>query len=435
MNLRSYFIVYIVCLHLVFAAVTGYMVRDQRIWFIAVESFCFLSFFVALFLFRSFYRPLRLLVSGADFLRESDFSTHLTMTGRPEMDKLISVYNTMIDSLRDERLKLQEQHYLLHRIIDASPSGIIIFDFDGKSTHVNPAAARLLDIGQDVLYGKKLKELDLPLAKELEVLPVGHSLVLTLPSRRRVQCRRSEFFDRGFIRSFIVLEELTEELRRIERAAYEKVIRLFAHEVNNSVGASNSLLHSCLHYSGQLREEDRADFEMALSVAITRSDHLCDFVRQYADLIKLPPPRLQPCDVVQLLEHLALLFSTENRTRRIQWVWETTTTVPPVNLDKTQMEQVFINICKNAIEAIGTDGTITIRTGQNGSRAYVCIEDTGPGIPPDILQQLFTPFFSTKEHGQGIGLTMTQEILIQHGFDFSITSEPGQPTRFTIYFS
>jgi two-component system nitrogen regulation sensor histidine kinase NtrY len=435
MNLRSYFIVYLIVLHLVFAAMSGWLLQKQYEWLLAVEGICLLSFFTTLFLFRGFYRPLRLLATGADFLRESDFSTRLTMTGRPEMDKIIVVYNTMIDSLRDERLKLQEQHYLLQRIIDASPSGIIIFDFDGKSTQVNPAASRLLDIPQEMLYTKKLDELGLPIARELAALPVGHSVVLTLPSRRKIQCRRSEFFDRGFVRSFIVLEELTEELRRTERAAYEKVIRLFAHEVNNSVGASNSLLHSCLHYSEQLREEDRTDFETALNVAINRSNHLYDFVRQYADLIKLPPPRLQPCDVVQLLEHLELLFSTENRNRRIRWIWDKTIPLPLVKLDKAQMEQVFINICKNAIEAIGTDGTITIRTGHRDSRPYVSIEDTGHGIPADIQQHLFTPFFSTKEHGQGIGLTLIQEILLQHHFDFIVESEVEKFTRFIIFFS
>lgn len=434
MKLRSYFIVYLVLLHLVLAVLAGYLLREQRLWFVGVELFCLLSFLTALFLFRNFYRPLHLMTSGAEFLRESDFSTRLTTTGRPEMDKLIGVYNTMIDSLRDERLRLQEQHHLLQRIVDASPSGIIIFDFDDRITLANPAAARLLSLPEEPLYGKPLAALAPAVAGEIAALPVGQSVMLTVAARR-LQCHRSEFFDRGFTRSFIVLEELTEELRRIERAAYEKVIRLFAHEVNNSVGASNSLLHSCLHYGAQLQEEDRADFTNALGVAISRGNHLCDFVRQYADLIKLPPPRRQPCDVVQMLEHIALLFGTESRTRRIRWVWDTAVALPPVSIDKVQMEQVWINICKNALEAIDTDGTVTIRTGNDAGRSYICIEDTGHGITPDVRRQLFTPFFSTKEHGRGIGLTMIRDILAHHDFDFSLDSEPDRPTRFTIFFS
>jgi len=99
------------------------------------------------------------------------------------------------------------------------------------------------------------------------------------------------------------------------------------------------------------------------------------------------------------------------------------------------MEQVFVNILKNAIEAIGEKGEISLRLGKREGKAWVAVEDTGDGIPPEVKEQLFTPFFSTKEHGQGIGLTMVQEILNRHGFEFSLESEEGEPTRFEILFS
>lgn len=98
------------------------------------------------------------------------------------------------------------------------------------------------------------------------------------------------------------------------------------------------------------------------------------------------------------------------------------------------MEQVFVNILRNALEAIGKRGRITIHLGRRDRRPWVSIEDTGGGIPPEIKAQLFTPFFSTKENGQGIGLTMIQEILSRHRCEFSLESEPGQATRFEIVF-
>jgi two-component system, NtrC family, nitrogen regulation sensor histidine kinase NtrY len=233
----------------------------------------------------------------------------------------------------------------------------------------------------------------------------------------------------------VLIEELTEELRQAEKTAYEKIIRLMSHEVNNSVGSANSLLHSCLLYAEQLHEEDRRDFVQALRVVIARTDHLNQFMRSFADVFRLPLPRKEPCHIRELLEQTATLFKTELAQRQIQLVWDEQAKLPPIQLDRRQMEQVFINIVKNALEAIGTNGALTFRFGQSGHRSFVIIEDTGCGLSPEIRAHLFTPFFSTKEHGQGIGLTLVQEILDQHGFEFALESKAGEPTRFTIWFS
>lgn len=431
-GLQSGFLAYLLAIHVVFAGAAVWLLDGKLVWLPVVEVFIVLSFIVSFLLFRKFYRPLRLILGGADFLRESDFSTRLLPTGEREMDRLIDVYNAMIDSLREERLRLQEQHYLLNKIMNASPSGIVLFDFDGCCVFANPAAIKLLDAGGDVV-GKSRMELFRPASDAVAALLPGESVVVTLPSHRRVQCRLSEFIDRGFTRVFLVMEELTDEVRRVEKAAYEKVIRTFSHEVNNSVGAANSLLQSCLFYRSQLREEDREDFEMAIRVAVDRGLHLCDFVQRYAEVFKLPDPHVQQCDIVQMLDRLARLFSTECRERRILWQLQIDAPPPLVAMDRAQMEQALLNICKNAVEAIGHDGAITVRIGVRDKRLFVAVQDTGCGIPPHVLNQLFTPFFTTKDNGQGIGLTMTQEILNRHGFTSVIDSTPGRGTTFTIY--
>lgn len=423
------FVVYLVLVHAVLAVAIAYALPNTVLWLLVVEVLCLLSLWVAVRFFRNFYRPLALLVTGAEFLRESDFSTQLLPTGQKEMDELVAVYNIMMDNLRSERLQQQEQQHLLRSIIKASPSGIIIFDFDGNIALCNPAVRRLLGIPphSDIL-GKKAVELPDPVGAVLALLKSGESTVVTLAAQRKLRCQRLEFFDRGFARSFIVVEELTEELRHIERAAYEKVIRIFAHEVNNSVGASNSLLHSCLHYSKQLCQEDRSDFATALGVAITRGSHLCDFVQRYAEVVKLPPPQLQACDIISLLEHVALLFHAECQKKCILWKWNIVP-LQPLLMDKQQIEQVFINLCKNAIEAIGEHGVLVVRTGYEHGKPVVVIEDTGCGISPEVQKELLTPFFSTKEYGQGIGLTMAREILAQHGFSLSLQSTISTTTQ------
>ena len=434
MSLRHKFILYLIFLHLTFAIAAIFLLWENRIWLLAGEAFFALSFILALRLFRALFQPLDLVMTGVEFIKDKDFTSKFNEVGQPEMDQLIAVYNRMIDQLRDERTRVQEQHYFMEKILRVSPSGIITFDFDEKILLVNPSAALMLQVVPKDLTGKKLADLHTPIAEALRQLKVGESQVIPFQGRRRVKCQKTQYLDRGFTRHFILLEELTEELRRSEKAAYEKLIRMMSHEVNNSIGAVNSLLHSFLNYKAQLRADDRNDYETALQVAIARTEHLNAFMKSFAEVVRLPLPQRQPCDLHELLRNIALLLSAESRKRNIVWKWEIAAPPEPVLMDKNQMEQVFVNICKNALEAIGENGAITVRMGKKGGRNFVIIEDTGAGLTPEVRAHLFTPFFSTKENGQGIGLTMIQEILSQHKFEFSLDSQLGSPTQFVIYF-
>jgi len=249
---------------------------------------------------------------------------------------------------------------------------------------------------------------------------------------RRVRASHGTFVDRGFRRSFFLIEELTEELRRSEKAAYEKLIRMLSHEVNNTVGASSSLLTSCLAYGRQLTPEDRADFEHAIGVIIGRTAQLNAFMRSFADVVRLPPPNRQPVDLEALLHDLVRLLTPDAAARGIAIRQAVARDLPPVRVDRSQFEQALLNIAKNGLDAIGRDGVLTISATRGDEGTTLDIEDTGPGIPPEVREQLFTPFFSTKEGGQGIGLTLVQEILANHRIPFALDGPPGGPTRFTM---
>ena len=136
-------------------------------------------------------------------------------------------------------------------------------------------------------------------------------------------------------------------------------------------GSASSLLHSCLHYSDRLRGEDRQDFETALHVVLERTDRLNAFMRNFADVFRLPPPNLQPCDVRSLIEDVTFLFKAECVKLRIEIVWDVQTKLEPVRMDRSQMEQVFVNVLKNAIESINDAGTVTIRLGKQAGRSFV----------------------------------------------------------------
>jgi nitrogen fixation/metabolism regulation signal transduction histidine kinase len=306
-------------------------------------------------------------------------------------------------------------------------------DHEEKVSYANPAAASLFRQQASALAGRSISAIDAPFGSSMAGMENGESAIFTVRGARKVLCRKSSFMDRGHPRTFFVFEELTEELRRLEKGAYEKVIRTLSHEVHNSLGAANSLLHSCLAYAGQIAPADRGDFETALNVAIARTEHLNAFMKSYADIMRLPPPRRTPTDVRALLKSIATLIQQELERRRITLRWEGEFRHETASMDPHQMEQAFLNVMKNAMEAIGTDGVITIRRGEQAGRRFVTIEDSGCGIGEEARGQLFTPFFSTKENGQGIGLTLIREVLSHHNYEFALDSAPGEPTRFTVY--
>jgi signal transduction histidine kinase len=411
MNLRTKIILYLVLLHLALAGVALVALRENRVWLLAIEAIFLASIGLGWMLVRAFFVPLNLIRTGADLMEERDFTTHFRETGQPEMDALIGVYNRMIDRLRDERLRAEEQQQLLGKIIESSPAGVAILDFDGKIAMANPAAKRLL-------------------GGSIPSVPKGESEVMAQPDGRRLRIHHGEFFDRGFSRSFFLVEELTEELRASEKGAYEKLIRLMSHEVNNSVGAVRSLLESSLNYAGQLRPEDGADFQNALTVAIARMQNLNAFVNGFADVVRLPAPRFEPCRIDELVGDILTLLRPELESRRIVTTLSVAEDVEPVSCDKNQMEQVLLNVMRNSIETIGTSGSIGIEVTRNDLR----IADSGAGIAPEVAPLLFSPFFSTKRDGRGLGLTLTQEILKQHRFDFALQNRPEGGAEFRLSF-
>lgn len=430
MSLRRLFIAYLVVLHGAVGALVWVYVSANPVWLLLCEAGLALSVIVCSWLVGRLLRATTLISESAMLLEESDYTTRFRHTGQEEIDRLIDIYNRMVDALRAERVRVREQHHFLQGVLDVSPSGTIILDHDGRVDAANPAAERLL--GPAVARGTDPTADRTALTAVLDALRDEPSAVVTLPGARRAKVSRGSFMDRGFARTFIVVEELTEELRQVEKAAYEKLIRMLSHEVNNSVAASNSLLTSCMTYADQLPPESGTDLKGALQVVVNRTSQLGSFMKAFADVVRLPEPKKAPHDIVDLLQQLSRLMAAEADRRRIAFAFDVEP-VAPVAIDRALMEQALVNILKNAMEAIGTDGTVTIRVARAHGRTRVSIEDTGPGLAPEVREHLFTPFFSTKEAGQGIGLTLVQEILMRHGFDFSLDSSPPAPTAFVIW--
>ena len=177
-------------------------------------------------------------------------------------------------------------------------------------------------------------------------------------------------------------------------------------------------------------------------MAITRLEHLRAFMNGFAEVVRLPPPDRRPTDLRRLVDEILVLLRPELERRRIRCEWESAEPLPPLDLDRNQIEQVLVNVLKNAMESIGEDGAIVFHLGFEGSskgswdrgRPCLSIKDSGPGIPEDVRALLFTPFVSTKRTGRGLGLTLVQEILTAHGFDFSLGTGEGGGAEFRVGF-
>jgi nitrogen fixation/metabolism regulation signal transduction histidine kinase len=436
-TLRLRFLIYIFTLHAVFAACAVWFLRDRRVWLILVELFFVASLAVGIYLLRSYFGPLKLIESGAQYLQDGEFTTRFTPTGQRDVDRLIEVYNQMVDRLREERIRNEEQEQLLRKVMNETPGGVITLDVNGKVYSVNPAAEALLQTDADAIIGQPLEALGTPLARQLAQVPRDGSRLLPLRGRRRVRCQAATFVDRGFPRRFLILDELTDELHRTEKTAYEKLIRMMSHEVNNTSGAVQSLLQSCLAYKQQLNHGDREDFRRAIDVAIRRTGHLDEFMRGFANVVRLPRPARRPSNPWEIASQVGLLFHDQCKAATIGWREEIESDLPLVSCDPVQLEQALVNVVKNAVEAVqatGGPGEILVRGGRQGRRSFLSVIDSGPGLSSEVQAQLFTPFYTTRENGQGIGLMMVQEILLAHGFDFSLENRPTGGANFTILF-
>lgn len=401
---------------------------------ILVEGLLLLLALFGYKLVRQVFGPLELLQETTQLLSEQEFATRLRRVGHPEMDRLIGIYNDMTEILRQQRIHAREQEYFLEKVLRGTPTGIITFDFEGNIEQVNPAACRFLELDPDQTLGKPLSGLNTRIAAQLAAVPVETVEMLPYMGRRKLRCIHAKYLDRGHFKTYMFIDELTRELHETEKRAYEKLIRVISHEINNSLGATQSLLHSCLHYQEQIHEGDREDFITALEVAGSRINHLQSFVGDYVSVIKLPRPNTTATPLADLITHISNTMTPDLNSRDIQ-LTQKIDEGHKIQLDPNQMEQVLLNLIKNAAESVGKHGWIRIETVQEGRKTGLTITDNGPGIPEEIEDQLFTPFYTTKPDGNGIGLTLVAEILDNHGFDFSLVGPPGGPTRFTIWFT
>lgn len=403
--------------------------RLNLIYFYIGEGLVLFILCYLLFFYRKIVKPLNSIGSGMELLREQDFSSRLSPVGQYEADRIVNVFNRMMEQLKNERLRLREQNNFLDLLIKASPMGVILTTLDEDLSELNPMAQKMLGVRQEDVLGKKMNEIDSPLAAELANVPKGETATVRLNDSNIYRCTHSSFIDRGFQHPFFLIESLTDEVMKAEKKAYEKVIRMIAHEVNNTTAGITSTLDTV--EQALSAEEGMDDICDVMRVCIERCFSMSRFITRFADVVKIPEPTLTPVDLNDLAFTCKRFMEGMCADRNIKLRLEIDETLKEVKMDASLFEQVLVNIIKNAAESIEKDGEIIVRT---LSPAIVEVVDNGKGISKEVEAKLFSPFFSTKPNGQGIGLIFIREVLMRHGCTFSLRTYADGLTRFRILF-
>ena len=406
MKLKHYFLVLILFVT-VLAGVTLYATfRSHPTLFYATEALVLALLIYLGYFYRKTIRPYDTLIGGMELVRDLDLTTRLASSGQHETDIIVRTFNDLLNRLRSEHLRLEEQYTFLNLLVEASPMGVIQCDLNGNVTSMNPSAHEMLSPS---------------IEEALHALPLGETTTVRNPGEPQLfRISHLSFPDRGFQHPFFLIESLTSEVRRAEKAAYERVMRMIAHEVNNSVAGIVSLMEN-----GKLRLED-------VDGARERLTALSEFVTRFADVVKIPQPQLQLCDLSEEVEACRPFIENLCLTAHVRLEFRLTDEAAPVHLDTILFQQVLINIVKNAVESMGEkEGLIVITS----TPSQLTITDNGRGISPSVAPHLFTPFFSTKPQGQGLGLLLIRDILTAHHCTFSLMTDPiDHLTRFTIQF-
>jgi two-component system nitrogen regulation sensor histidine kinase NtrY len=352
--------------------------------------------------------PLQTLSNLLGALREGDFSIRARGARRSDaMGEVFREVNALGDTLREQRLGALEATALLRNVMGEIDAGVFAFDGEHRLRLVNRAGERLLDRSSRQLLGRAAGELGL--AECLE----GTSpriVQMGFPSKAgRWEIHRGNFREGGLPHTLLVISDISRALREEEREAWQRLIRVLGHEMNNSLAPVKSVAESLESLLGrpQLPRDWREDMARGLALIAARADGLSRFMNAYAQLARLPPPKRRPVEVGAWIRRAAGL-----ETRLAVGVLPG----PEVTIgaDPDQLEQLLINLVRNAVDAaLETGGSVRLGWQRNGGFVEVVIEDEGPGVPNSA--NLFVPFFTTKPGGSGIGLVLSREIAEAHG--------------------
>src|SRR6266481_2233871 len=363
-------------------------------------------------------RPLQTLSNLLAALREGDYS--IRARGAREgtaLGEVLLEVNSLGETLRQQRLGAFEATALLRTIMSEIDVAIFTFDPERRLRLINRAGETLLGRPMDKLLGKTAQELGLHPCFDADD---DEPLTLSFPGGSgRWGIRRSTFREQGLPHELLVLTDLSRTLREEERRAWQRLVRVLGHEMNNSLAPIKSLAGSLetLLRREPMPRDWKEDAESGLKSIASRADSLSRFMQAYTRLAKLPPPQMEDVDLSELIQHVVDLEPRLN-------VKIMTGPKREIHVDTAQIEQLLINLVHNAVDAaLETHGNVAIGWREKEDSVEIFVQDEGPGILNTA--NLFVPFFTTKPEGSGIGLPLSRQIAEAHGGSLVLTNRRG----------
>jgi nitrogen fixation/metabolism regulation signal transduction histidine kinase len=379
---------------------------------------------VARWFMRPINRTLQAVSDGINSIKDRDFSVSITTAETIELRSLIASYNGLGDLLRMERQSLYQRELLLDTVIQATPLAMVLTNPNDSIIYSN-VAARQAFLGGRALEGLMFNELLRSAPEPLRQAISGSTDTLfTIDSDGEsdtYHLSQRRFLLNNQAHRLYLLKQLTRELSRQEVQTWKKVIRVIAHELNNSLAPISSLAHSGRQTVANPQPEQ---LERIFRTIEERARHLHSFIDGYARFAKLPRPNPEAVDWPAFLRSL-------QQTASFKLVGELPNR--PAVFDPTQMEQVLINLVKNSREAGADAASIEVAVQEHGGGWRLQIFDRGSGMSEEVLRNALLPFYSTKPAGAGLGLTVCREVIDAHGGRLSLANRAGGGLSVTLW--
>jgi two-component system nitrogen regulation sensor histidine kinase NtrY len=363
------------------------------------------------FPFRRLRKNLLAITDGVRGFAEGDFSLRLHVTGDDEITELVSLYNQMGDVLRAERSESLQKELLLETVFQATPLSILLTSESGRVVFANRAARDLFTPGER-LEGRKLDDILRKSPTIHDVFDAENDAIFKVDDETFHLVRRTFYLNTRRHVLWIV-NRLTPELRRQEVEIWKRAIRILNHELNNSLAPIRSLFNSARLIRD--RPEHRHKLEEIHETIEERLDYLQRFLDGYAQFARLPAPRRAETSWRGLLESLQLLMPF-----RIAHPLP----LGPASLDRSQIEQVVINLVKNAVEAGSSSEDVEVSVEERSGGSMLVVADRGRGMDDETMRRALLPFYSTRRDGSGLGLALCSEIIGAHGGEVRLARRP-----------
>jgi two-component system, NtrC family, nitrogen regulation sensor histidine kinase NtrY len=347
--------------------------------------------------------------------RDGDYGLRLVVRGDREIAELKQLYNELADAVRTSRQEIHNKEVLLDTLLQRTPIGVVLVNAAERVIYSNTTARELL-AGGGRLDGRLLTEIATTLAEPLQELLGDTEDALFNIGEETFQITQRVFRLHAQEHRLVLLERLTPELRRQEVNVWKKAIRLINHEINNSIAPISSLFHSARRVHDLPAHRHRLDeiYEMIDE----RLKFLGEFLESYARFARLPDPHKERTAWSAVLEPVQALY-----TFRIEGDPQS-----EVSLDQTQMQQLVINLVRNAQESGSDPDEIVVSLQRVGSDALLRVLDRGRGMSDEVMRQALVPFFTTKQAGTGLGLALCNEIVEAHGGKMRLARREGGGT-------